>query len=127
MKDFIIVSLILLFLFGSWTGFLYYSNQQIQKLIADIQDKILPAIEAEDWQESSRLMKDFQDRWKKIRKLSLYFRDTGPLGEIDISIAKTIKYVQAEDVSNSSGELQAVSKQLSAMRNQEKLNLQNIF
>ncbi len=127
MKDFIVVSLILLVLFGTWLGFLYYSGQQIQTLTSDIENKILPAIEAEDWQKSSRLMKDFQDRWKKFRKISLYFDNAGPLSEIDISVSRTIKYVQAEDLSNSTGELQAASRQLSTLRSQEKLSLQNIF
>jgi len=117
MKDFIITSLMLLLLFGSWLGFLYYSGQQIESLTYDIEDNILPAIESENWQKSSSLMQDFQARWKRFQKISLYFGSTGPLNEIDISVSRTIKYVQAEDLSNSSGELQAAKKQLSALRN----------
>lgn len=127
MKDFICSSLILLLLIGSWMGFLYYSTQEIQKMTETIQDTILPSIEKEHWQDSIHLMDNFQKRWKTYQKTALYFSNTEQLNDIDSSIAKTMKYIQAEDISNSSGELLAVSHQLSALNSQAKLTLQNIF
>ena len=42
-------------------------------------------------------------------------------------MAKAIKYVEAEDVSNSSGELNALAEQLDFLVAREKINLENIF
>lgn len=127
MKDLISVSLILLLLFGGWVTFLYYSEHAADALMSDIQDSILPAIRSEDWPESIRLMDQFQERWDKFYRISLYFHHAEPLNEIDTCISKAIEYVKSADRSNASGELLAVSHHLDFLNAQEHLTFRNIF
>jgi hypothetical protein len=53
--------------------------------------------------------------------------DTATINEIDYALARSIKFIQAEDISNSNGELNAVIEQFSFLTENQNLSLQNIF
>ena len=90
-------------LIGSWLIFFSYSSKDIDTYTQFLEDEVLPAVEAEHWDESSRLMKKLDDDWHKYKKTALLFLDTQTINEIDYSLARAEKYVKSEDVSNSSG------------------------
>ena len=53
--------------------------------------------------------------------------DTDEINEIDFCLAKAEKYIKAEDVSNSSGELNSLAEQLIFMYEQQDIKAANIL
>ena len=84
-------------------------------------------MEAEHWDLSRLMSGELWDRWQDYQDVALIFISSEELLEIDQCMAKAIKYVEAEDVSNSSGELNALAEQLDFLVAREKINLENIF
>ena len=114
-------------LIGSWLIFFNYSSKNIDAYTELIKDEVLPAVEAEYWDESNRLMKKLDDDWHKYKKTALLFLDTQTINEIDYSLAKAEKYVKAEDVSNSSGELNSMVEQLTFLKQNDEVTFANIL
>ena len=85
------------------------------------------AVEASDWQNSNKKMKKLNKDWHKYKKVAIFFLDTQTINEIDYSMAKSVKYVKAEDVSNSSGELNAMVEQLAFLCTNDEVNWGNVF
>lgn len=114
-------------LIGAWLIFANYSERQIDSFRASIETAIIPAAEAEDWKSSSESISELDRAWHIYKKKAIFFLDTDAINEIDYSLAKAVKYVKAEDVSNSSGELNAMLEQLSFLCQNDELNWGNIF
>ncbi len=55
------------------------------------------------------------------------FLDTQQVNDADSNFAKTLMYIKAKDVSNSSGELLALTEQLRFLHENEGLSLRNIL
>lgn len=62
-----------------------------------------------------------------IQKEGCFFLDTQTINEIDYSMAKSVKYVEAKDVSNASGELSAMLEQLTFLCSNDEVNWGNVF
>lgn len=127
MKDLLIAFLSVAILIGSWLVFFSYSENKIETYTETIKETILPYVEAEDWDNAYQEMESLDQTWHRYKKLALFFLDTDTVNEIDFSLAKSVKYVKAEDVSNSSGELNAMIEQLTFLSSNDRINLANIF
>ncbi|MGN0735069.1 MAG: DUF4363 family protein [Anaerovoracaceae bacterium] len=114
-------------LIGSWLIFFSYSSDNIDDYTHFLKDEVLPAVEAEHWDESNRLMKKLDEDWHKYKKTALLFLDTQTINEIDYSLARAEKYVKAEDVSNSSGELNSMIEQLTFLKQNDEVTFANIL
>ena len=127
MKDLVIAAVIVAVLIGGWAVFDHYSEKKIDSFSSYIEDEIIPSVEDENWDECRQLIDTLSHRWHKDKKKALFFLDTTEISEIDYSLARIEKYVDARDVSNSAGELNAMSEQLRFLHTQEKINPENIF
>ena len=127
MKDLLIAFLSVAILIGSWLVFFSYSENKIETYTETIKETILPYVEAEDWDNAYQEMESLDQTWHRYKKLALFFLDTETVNEIDFYLAKSVKYVKAEDVSNSSGELNAMIEQLTFLSSNDRINLANIF
>ena len=127
MKDLIVSTLILTSLLAGWLLFLTYADGQSRSFQAELENTIIPAVQSENWEESSLMIQDFSKEWHKFRRISLYFLNTDTINDIDYGLARSIQFIQARDVSNSNGELNAVIEQFSFLTGNQKLTLQNIF
>ena len=127
MKKLIAALLSVAILIGGWLVFAHYSRTQIAEFTRFIQGEILPAAEASDWKTSCLMMEKLNNDWNRYRSKAIFFLDTQTINEIDYSMAKSIKYVKAEDVSNSSGELNSMTRQLTFLCANEEVNWGNIF
>ncbi len=114
-------------LIGGWLIFANYSHSQINGFTRFIEEEILPAVEASDWETSYLLMEKLNKDWNGYRSKAIFFLDTQTINEIDYSMAKSIKYVKAADVSNSSGELNAMTRQLTFLCANDEVNWGNVF
>ena len=127
MRDLIISAAIVLLLLVVWMGFDGYSNNTIEDITDKIEDALIPAVEAESWQESISIMEDVSKDWKKYRNKALLFLDSSEINEIDSAVARSEKYIIAEDVSNSSGELWAMADRMRFLTEREKITIENIL
>lgn len=127
MKKLIAAVLSVGILIGSWLIFANYSHGQISEFTRFIKEEILPTVEASDWESSNLLIEKLNNDWNRYRSKAIFFLDTQTINEIDYSMAKSIKYVKAEDVSNSSGELNAMSEQLTFLCANDEVNWGNVF
>ena len=127
MRDLIISIVEVALLIGTWLVFFDYSSDNIDAYNHTIKKEILPAVEAEQWEESRQLMKNLNEDWHKYKKVALLFLDTRAVNEIDYTLARAIKYVKAEDVSNSSGELNAIIEQLKFLKKNDEVSAANIL
>ncbi len=127
MRDLIVSVAIVAVLVVSWLFFDSYSDKTVSSVSATIRNEIIPAVEAEHWDLSRLMSVELWDRWQDYQDVALIFISSEELLEIDQCMAKAIKYVEAEDVSNSSGELNALAEQLDFLVAREKINLENIF
>ena len=127
MRDLIISIVAVALLIGTWLVFFDYSSDNIDSYTYTIKKEILPAVEAEQWEESKQLIKSMNKDWHKYKKVALLFLDTQTVNEIDYTLARSIKYVKAEDVSNSSGELNAMIEQLKFLKKNDEVSAANIL
>ncbi len=103
------------------------SQKELARMTTQCQGAIMDAVESEDWTTAGDSFGREYQRWQDYRKTALFFLDTDAINQADQSFAKTLKYIKAEDVSNSSGELLALSRQLTALHQNESVTLQNIL
>ena len=127
MKDLIISVLAVALLIGSWLVFFEYSSDNIDSYAHSIKKEGIPAVEAEKWEESRQPLDKIDKDWHSYKKVALLFLDTQTINEIDYSLARAIKYVKAEDVSNSAGELNAIIEQLTFLKKNDEVSAANIL
>lgn len=127
MRDLIVSIVAVGLLIGSWLLFYDYSETKLSEYASDIENNIIPLIESETWDESRIQINQLSDSWHRYRKTALLFLDTETINEIDYSMARSIKYVLAEDLSNSSGELYSMHEQLMFLIENDKVSLANIM
>lgn len=127
MKNLIITTLIVLFLIGSWMIFDNYSHESSYTLSNILEEEIIPLTEKENWKEASVLYEDFEKQWDIYKKKALSFLENDQISEIDLCIARAEKYIEAQDVSNSAGELCSIAKQLELLDQREKITFSNIL
>lgn len=127
MRDLIVSIVIIVVLISGWIVFDNYSENQLAGFATSIKEDIIPAVEGENWEDSKAMIEELNKLWHKYRSKALLFLETSEINEIDYCLAKSEKYIKAEDVSNSSGELNSLAEQLIFMYEQEKINLANIL
>ncbi len=112
---------------GIFSVFCIHSQKELSRMTDQCQGAIMDAVEAEDWKSANKAMKKQYANWQDYRKTALFFLDTATINEADQTFAKTLKYINAEDRSNSSGELLALIQQLKVLHENESITLQNIL
>ena len=127
MRDLIVSIVIIVVLISGWIVFDNYSENQLAGFATSIKEDIIPAVEGENREDSKAMIEELNKLWHKYRSKALLFLETSEINEIDYCLAKSEKYIKAEDVSNSSGELNSLAEQLIFMYEQEKINLANIL
>ena len=127
MKNLIITTLLVLILIGSWLIFDNYSHETSLVLSNILEEDIIPLTEKEDWEEVVVLYEDFESQWDVYKKKALSFLENDQISEIDLCVARAEKYIEAQDVSNSAGELCSIAKQLQLLDQREKITISNIL
>lgn len=127
MRNFIISIACLGILVGAWAVFGFYSNQTIDSYEHMLEDDIISAVEAEEWEKAWEEFQSFSQDWHRYKKPAAFFLDTQAINDADYSIAKAKYYIKARDVSNSSGELACLKEQLVFLHQNESITWENIF
>ena len=127
MRDLIVSVAIVAVLIGGWLFFDSYSARSVDEMSDLIYSDLIPAVEAEDWDDSRAMVTELSQAWHEYKKKALFFLNSEELSEIDYCLAKADKYVNAEDVSNSSGELNSLAGQMLFLKTKEKITPENIL
>ena len=127
MRSLLVSSLCLAILLAGWCVFYYASAEKSEAYITEIQEVIIPAVRAKDWDTAYAGFKEFGKDWHRYKKAAAYFFDTSALNEADYSIARAEEFIRAKDPSNSAGELAALREQFKFLHKNESISLGNIF
>lgn len=127
MKDLIVSICAVAVLIGGWLIFAHASQAQIDDLNDRIREEIIPSVESAQWDEAYQKVQVLSDDWHAYKKTAIFFLDTQTINDIDYAMAKSVKYVKAEDVSNASGELFAMVEQLTFLCSNDEVNWGNVF
>lgn len=114
-------------LMGCWGLFYHYSVQNLNGMIHTCDEVIIPAVEKENWKAAEEAFRLQNETWHRYRNAALFFLDTRDINDADSAFAKTLMYIKAEDLSNSSGELLSLREQLKYLRESERICLRNIL
>jgi len=127
MRALIISTVSLLLFIGIWGIFYHYSDDALQGMISSCQNDVMPAIQQEDWDTASHSITQQYQAWHEYQQKALYMLEADSLNKTEEGFAKTLMYIQAEDLSNSSGELLALKEQLTYLQQRESITLRNIL
>lgn len=127
MRALITSTLALVILISSWGLFFNYSEKTLNDIIQECEETVMPAMEDGEWKTAYDSFRTLNHKWHKYRKSALFFLDTQDVSEADSNFAKTLMYIKAKDLSNSSGELLALREQLKFLHENEGIYLRNIL
>lgn len=127
MRSFIISIALLLSLIGTWCFFDTYSSNTLENYGQILESEVLLSIESENWQSASEDFLSLQEEWQEYKQYAVFFLGTSELNEVDETMAKAYYYIKAEDISNASGEIAFLKRQLLFLNSNEKMTAGNIF
>jgi len=127
MKSLIISIACLAMLVALWGTFNRYSDAKLDGYIDLIGHTILPAIAQEDWEAAASAFAQLSDDWNSYKRIATFFFDRALVNEADFSIARTKHFIQAKDVSNSTGELGFLIQKFAFFHTHDSFHPANIF
>lgn len=127
MRSLISSFLVLLLLIGCWVCFYQYSDKTLHKMVTACEEQVMPAIEAGEWDKAYDSFQKQYKAWHRYQKWALFMLETDKINETDTTFAKTLMYIKAKDLSNSSGELLSLKESLKWLHKNEGLSLSNIL
>jgi len=127
MRALLISVLSLSILIGIWAVFYQYSDEQLHHLTSSCENEVMPAIESENWDAAYEIFSKKYKQWHDYQKWALYMLETESINNVDQAFAKTLMYIKAKDLSNSSGELLALKNALNVLQKNESITPNNIL
>lgn len=120
-----IVIIVVLLLGGSLTSYQYIqtSTQALEIPLETVER----SISTQKWEVAQKELNTAQLRWDKIKTLWTVILDHQEIDTIDISIKRLEKYIEAQDVSLSLGEVSALKLLVDHISDTSKFNLRNIL
>lgn len=127
MRNFIISLISLLIILCLWAGFSHYSSETTKILQGQAHKLIVSSINKEDWISAEKDYKQLLQTWNSYKKTASIFLDARDINEIDSTLDKAHLYMEAEDVSNSSGEFSYLKDKFKFLYTNDSISLSNIF
>ena len=127
MRNFIISMISILIVLCLWTGFTIYSASKSQALQAQAQLLITSSINKGNWISAEKDYIKLTEMWHDYRKVASIFLDAKDINEIDSTMDKAYLYMQAKDISNSSGEFSYLKDKFRFLHQNDTVTFTNIF
>ena len=127
MRPLIASLLVLALLIGCWFCFYQYSDKELHQLVNACEKEVMPAIEAGQWDVAYDTFQKQYEAWHRYEDWALLMLETEKVNETDANFAKTLMYIKAKDLSNSSGELLALKESLKVLHENEGISISNIL
>lgn len=127
MRNFIVALISLLIILSAWAVFSLYS----EKLTSDLQEQshklITTSISNQDWVSAEVDYRQLSEMWQKYKRTASIFLDAKDINEIDSTMDKAYLYMQAKDVSNSTGEFSYLKDKFNFLYKNDTVSFANIF
>ena len=127
MRNFIVSLIAILIVLCVWTCFSIYSSGMSDKLQAQTAQLVTASINKGDWVSAEKEYRQLYGMWKQYRKAASVFLDSRDINEIDSTMDKAYLYMQAEDISNSSGEFSYLGDKFKFLHQNDTVTFANIF
>ncbi len=127
MRNFIVSLIAILIVLCVWTCFSIYSSGMSDKLQAQTSQLVSTSINKGDWVSAEKEYRQLHGMWKQYRKAASVFLDSRDINEIDSTMDKAYLYMQAEDISNSSGEFSYLGDKFKFLHQNDTVTFANIF
>ena len=126
MRTLITIGIIVVLLIGgSLTSYQYIETSTLA--ISAPLETVEQCISTQEWQVAQKELDTTQQRWDKNKDWWTVLLDHEEIDTIDISLKRLEKYIEAQDVSLSLGEVSALKLLVDHIFDTEKLNFQNIL
>ena len=127
MRNFIVSMISLLIVISLWAGFSVYSGKMTEALQTQSQKLITSSISREDWASAEADYRQLSELWHRYKKTASIFLDAKDINEIDSTMDKAYLYMEAQDVSNSTGEFSYLKDKFRFLYQNDTLSLSNVF
>ncbi len=115
---------VLLILYGL---FYNYSCRKVEQMSDNCSYPVMKYVETENWSQAETEFQQIYHQWKEYRRRAFFVLESDSITQIDEGFDKTLMYIKAEDLSNSSGELLALEHALHRLWSKDTVTLQNIL
>ena len=127
MRNFIASLIAILIVLCVWIGFSVYSSGMSDSLQAQTAQLVTSSINKGDWISAEKDYQQLSAMWNEYRKAASVFLDSKDINEIDSTMDKAYLYMQAEDISNSSGEFSYLKDKFKFLHQNDTVTFANIF
>lgn len=119
-----IIVIILITASGTLTSRMYYrSSTNLTKMLRNVSEHI----NSNNWEDAEKEIEEIEKLWGKIEKSWTVLIDHFEIDNIEMSLKKAKKYIEAKNVPLSLGELEGLNFMLEHIATKEKFSLENIF
>ncbi len=126
MKAFFVIFIIVIVIVVGWIVTFNSIEKDTEEFMNNL-NALSTEIEAERWDIANAQFSEIEENWNKIRGMWSTILDHHEIDNIDLSMAKTLKYVYSENPSLALGEIEVLKKLFGIVKENEALTLTNIF
>lgn len=127
MRNFMISLTCLLIVLCLWAGFAYYSGKTTGALQVQSDQLINSSIRNENWESAEDDYRQLSEMWHRYKRIASIFLDAKDINEIDSTMDKAHLYMEAKDISNSTGEFSYLKNKFRFLYQNDTVSLPNIF
>ena len=127
MRNFVISLVCIIVIICVWACFTSYSSRLSSECISYADALVNEAIQEGDWTAAETIYSNMLDSWDRYKDIAYFFLDARDINEIDCILGKILLYMEAEDVSNSNGEISYLKNKIAAFHQSDTLRLRNIL
>ena len=126
MKTFIGTSVAVLLIIAGWF-FLYQSiEHQTADFVGNL-NQLATVLNNEDWESAARDFKEIRNKWRGTRNTWTIFLHHREMDNIDLSMARTVQYIETKNKPLSLAEMEALKQLFHIVKENEAVTLTNIL
>ncbi|SHJ72367.1 protein of unknown function [Geosporobacter subterraneus DSM 17957] len=126
MRAFIISSAAVLLIITGWI-FLYQSVEHQTAEFVEALSQLTKTLNQEDWETAASNFKEIRNKWQITRNKWTIFLHHHEIDNIDLSMARTVQYIETKNKPLSLGETEALKQLFHIVKENEALTLTNVL
>lgn len=126
MKAFIISSAAVVLIIIGWI-FLYQSVEHQTAEFIEALSQLAKTLNQEDWETAVAEFKDIRHKWQTTRKKWTIFLHHHEIDNIDLSMARTVQYIETKNKPLSLAETEALKQLFHIVKENEAVTLTNVL
>ncbi len=127
MKMLIISLVFLILMIGIWIWYHFTSIEPMTSYYNEGLNDLLNVIEYEQWDKANEDIITYIDKWEEAKNIWIYFIDQKDLDNIESSMKKVNVYIRNKDKIHAQAELEHMMVLFNIIKENECLNIENIF